>query len=272
MMISKRPSAFKRLSGVSQETFKKMVEIVKQADYNRLKWETRGRDNELSYEDQVLLSLLYLRAYTTYFYLWAVFNTSESTAFRMSRKVENALIKCWMFNLPKKTILQEDLETIIIDATEVWIQRPKHKQKKYYSGKKKKHTLKAQIVIKQNWHILRTNFTNGKTHDKKLYDESKLKINKNINQKVDSGYQWIQETKKNITLPYKSSKKKKLTKEQKKFNKELSSKRIKVENKLCEIKCFRIFDYKYRNRKTRFWLRFNLICWIINHEHWFGKN
>lgn len=62
-------------------------------------------------------------------------------------------------------------------------------------GKKKKHTVKTQILVnKSNKEILKTNFTNGKTHDFRLFKESKIRVNK-----------------------------KKLTKDQKKENYELSS-------------------------------------------------
>lgn len=271
-VIIKRPKTFKRLVWISISTFTSMVETVKQSDIQRLWWETRGRNHELPYEDQILLCLMYLRSYTTYLYLAAIFQISETTAWRFSQRIENILIKCWLFNLPKRALLQEELETIIIDATETQIQRPKYWQRKYYSGKKKKHTIKTQIVINKSWKILSTKFSNGKKHDKKLYDESKLLINPKTKKQADSWYQWAQDTTSNLELPYKWSKKNKLTKEQKQYNRNLSSQRVKVENKIAEIKCFRIFDQKYRNRRTRFGLRFNLICWFINYEKWFKKN
>jgi len=250
-------------------TFKQIVTLIKDSEIQRLQWETRGRNMDLCYEDQVLLAMMYLRSYTTYEFLWAIFQISETSARRISRRVENILIKSWLFNLPKRALLQQELETIIIDATETQIQRPKKWQRKYYSGKKKKHTIKTQIVINKTGKILSTTFTNGRKHDKKLYDESKLPISPKTTKQADSGYQWAQKTTSNIELPNKWSKKKPLTKEQKKYNKELSSQRVKVENKIAEIKCFRIFDQKYRNRRSRFGLRFNLICGFINYEKGF---
>lgn len=271
-IISKRSSTFKRLVGVSLETFGQMVEAVQTAEIIRLQWETRWRDTKLSIEDQVLLCMMYLRSYTTYLYLWAVFWVSESNAQRKSIKIENILIKSWLFSLPKKDRLtQQELETIIIDATEVQIERPKHKQKRNYSGKKKKHTVKAQIVISKGWEILRANFARGKVHDKKLFDQSNLMIHPDIDKLGDSWYQGIQELMSNVRIPKKASKLHPLSKEDKNQNKELSSKRILVENKICQLKVFDILDEKYRNKQKRFWLRFNLICWIVNHNNWFWK-
>ena len=49
--------------------------------------------------------------------------------------------------LDKRELLQEELEEIIVDATEVQVSRPSKRQKNQYSGKKKMHTEKAQITI-----------------------------------------------------------------------------------------------------------------------------
>ncbi len=45
----------------------------------------------------------------------------------------------------KREISSEDAEYLILDATEQPIQRPKKGQKKYYSGKKKRHTVKTSM-------------------------------------------------------------------------------------------------------------------------------
>jgi len=57
---------------------------------------------------------------------------------------------------------------------------------------------------------------------------------------------------KHVQIPYKSSKNKKLTKEQKAYNHTLSKQRIKVENVIREVKIFDIFDETYRNKGRRF--------------------
>ena len=143
----------------------------------------------------------------------------------------------------------------------------KNLQKHYYSGKKKKHTIKTQVVVnKKNSQILAVNFSNGKKHDFKLFKESKLKINKNTQVLADTGYVGIEKIIKNSNLPYKNSKKHKLTKEEKKRNREISSKRIIVENVIGSVKRFRILSEKYRNRRKRFGLRFSLIAGIYNFE------
>jgi len=46
----------------------------------------------------------------------------------------------------------------------------------------------------------------------------------------------------------------------------LSHQRILIENVLARLKVFRILSERYRNRRKRFGLRFNLIAAIYNSE------
>ena len=57
-----------------------------------------------------------------------------------------------------------------------------------------------------------------------------------------------------------------LTKEQKANNRRLARQRILVENVIRRLKIFRILSERYRNRRKRFTLRFNLIAAIHNLE------
>lgn len=67
-------------------------------------------------------------------------------------------------------------------------------------------------------------------------------------------------------MPTKKSKNKPLTKDDKKRNRELSSARVVNEHVIGMIKRFKIVADKYRNRRKRFGLRFNLIAGIYNYE------
>jgi hypothetical protein len=67
-------------------------------------------------------------------------------------------------------------------------------------------------------------------------------------------------------MPKKKSKKNPLSKEDKKNNREISSERVLNENVIGVVKRFKIINDKYRNRRKRFGLRFNLICGIYNYE------
>jgi hypothetical protein len=67
-------------------------------------------------------------------------------------------------------------------------------------------------------------------------------------------------------LPKKKTKKNPLTKADQKKNREIASERVANENVIGMIKRFKIVSEKYRNRRKRFGLRFNLIAALYNME------
>ena len=79
---------------------------------------------------------------------------------------------------------------------------------------------------------------------------------------TDSGYTGIKKLQSNTRLPKKSSKKKPLTVEEKKQNRKISRERVVNENVIGSLKRFKIISDRYRNRRKRFGLRFNLIAVI----------
>ena len=121
---------FRRLTGVKKETFDKMVNILTEAHKN--KKAKGGRNNKLCIEDQLLLTLEYLREYRTYFHIGHSFDMSESAAFKTVKWVENTLIKHPDFALPgKKTLVQKEntIEVVLVDVTESPRERPKKNKK-----------------------------------------------------------------------------------------------------------------------------------------------
>jgi hypothetical protein len=122
------------------------------------------------------------------------------------------------------------------------------------------------VVDKKKKKIICTNFSNGKRHDFRLLKESGVRIHPSIKILTDTGYQGIQKIHLKAELPKKKSKKEPLTKEDKKNNRALSSERALNENVIGMVKRFKIIADRYRNRRRRFGLRFNLIAGICNFE------
>ena len=103
-------------------------------------------------------------------------------------------------------------------------------------------------------------------HDFKLLKKSKVYFKKTTIALTDTGYIGLQKLHANTSMPKKKSKKHPLTMEDKEQNKELSSQRVMNEHVIGLIKRFKIVADKYRNRRKRFGLRFNLIAGICNFE------
>ena|ERR1700761_6727773 len=67
--------------------------------------------------------------------------------------------------------------------------RAQKRQRRFYSGKKKRHALKTQLVVdKQSLKVICTTFTNGKRHDFSLFKESGVHCLADVKLLVDTGY------------------------------------------------------------------------------------
>lgn len=152
--------------------------------------------------------------------------------------------------------------------TESPVERPKYGQKQWYSGKKKRHTIKTQIVIcAKNRMIIAIFVDCGSTHDFKMWKKSiGVRVVKHIKIEADSGYQGIDKLHNNSETPKKKSKNNPLTKDEKINNRRIGSERIYVEHTNCYLKRLRILAERYRNRRKRFGLRVSLFCGLYNFE------
>jgi IS5 family transposase len=120
--------------------------------------------------------------------------------------------------------------------------------------------------------IICTEFREGRIHDFKIWKDSQIVINKKTELLADKGYQGVKKIHARSRTPFKKTKKISLSKEQKKFNRQLAKERIVVEHVHRKLKIFRILSSKYRNRRRRFGLRFNLLAGIYNYELYLASN
>lgn len=123
------------------------------------------------------------------------------------------------------------------------------------------------MADKKSERIICTEFCNGKAHDGTIFKET-LHINPKILALLDSGYRGVQKVHANAKFPlrHKEDKARMPDEERKKYNKEIARLRMKIEHIIGRIKRFKIVSEKYRNRRSRFGLRFNLICGIVNYQ------
>ena len=119
---------------------------------------------------------------------------------------------------------------------------------------------------KETAEIIATAFANGSVHDFQLFKNSRIGIAEEIECLADTGYQGLSKLHLNSQTPKKKSKHHPLTSEQRAANRELASQRIMAEHVIGKLKVFRILSERYRNRRKRFGLRFNLIAALYNYE------
>ena len=106
----------------------------------------------------------------------------------------------------------------------------------------------------------------GAIHDFKLYKKSRVELAEEILELGDKGYEGLEKLHRNSRTPKKKPKGGELTKEEKACNREIGRVRIAIEHILRNLKIFRILAERYRNRRKRFGLRFNLIAGIYNYS------
>ena len=275
--LRKLPASFRRLTGLTVTKFEQLLNqlnpIFEAAENNRLNRPNRqraiggGRSYGLSLEDQLLMCLMYYRLYVTQELLAVLFDLDKSNVSRRINYLQPLLAQ--VFAIPSRKISLKDANTsetqliqIFVDATEQVIQRPGKGQRRYYSGKKKRHTLKNQIETDTKGQILTVSRSyQGRVHDKKIYDKTRsYPDQKNVGKIGDLGYIGIPK----MTTPFKKPKGKSLTKEQKAANRELAKVRIVVEHSIRKMKIFKILQDRYRNPLNKHSLIFKNIAGLAN--------
>ena len=270
--IKDMPSSFIRLFGISVKEFEILIQKIDSQWSKSLKkaYKRPGRNFKLPLEDMVLMLLLYYRNYVTQLFVGYLFGIDDSRVCRIIRKLEPVLAKVMAIK-KERHLHPQDIESILIDATEQPCERPKKKQSPYYSGKKKRHTLKTEIRVTKEGRIVHVSQTKpGSVHDFALYKSQKPLYHKDTRAYVDSGYQGLHKLHKNTEYPYKSSKTHPLTQEEKEYNRGLSRVRVVVEHTFSKLKNFKILSYPYRNKRKRYNLKFNIIAGIVNLKNGFA--
>lgn len=269
--LKRRPKNFQRATGLSLEQFE---EIVSRCEPE---WETTviepkkldGRPYGVgNLEDHILSLLLYYRCYITQEFIGMLYGVDDSCVCRSIKRIEPILAKVVAIK-KDRTMTQEDLETIVIDCTEQPIERPKRRQKRYYSGKKKHHTIKTELQITEGGRIVSVSKPHpGKVHDFEIRKQSPP-LARHSRAYVDSGYQGLDKLHGATELPYKKPKNGRLSAEEREYNRGLSSFRVRVENKIREIKIFRIASERYRNKRRGYGIKFNIVAGLVNMKNGF---
>ena len=260
--------AYKELFGISKPTFDAALAVLER-EYAQLH-KKGGRPSRLTVLDKWIATLSYCHDYRTMVNIAFDYDVSKSRISDAVRWVEQTLVKDGSFSLPsKRELVKDDTEIIVViaDVTERPTERPKKKQKKLYSGKKKQHTIKDLIIIDgMTGRIICVYEDKGSVHDFEMYKRSKVHINDVITLFADKGFQGVADLHWNSLTPFKKPKGGSLTDEQKKTNRWISRFRILIENVNRLIKRFKMFSYRYRSKQMKHLMRLMLVCGLINCE------
>lgn len=152
---------------------------------------------------------------------------------------------------------------LIVDSCEQPRERPGEyqEQKKYYSGKKKNHTLKNQLIVLPKGRDIVDVVAGlpGPKSDINLFREQYKGFDPRQMFNGDKGY--VGEP--SIKTPHKKPKNQELTAEQKQENKEVSSERIFVEHIIRLMKIFRIAQERFRLNPRKYEQIILTICGLV---------
>src|SRR3954451_7195890 len=174
--LGKHPSVFRAMTGLTVEAFDQLLpELCAAFAADRRRRLDRpdrrravggGDDFDLGVADQLLLTVVWLRHYPTQECLGYLFGVSDSSALRAVRRCLPVLEAAGKDSMrlpdPGKghrrdlpTLLKETPAlAVIVDTFEQRTHRRRRQQGAYYSGKKKAHTLKSQVAIDEDGHVV----------------------------------------------------------------------------------------------------------------------
>ena len=269
--LSKKPLIFLRLLGINVEVFREISTEVERGWKKEIeaKKKRHGRTGNLkTFDDKLLALFLYYRTYITHEFIGYLLGLDNSNICRLFKKLEPLVAR--KISIKRDSSLSHDeVVKVLLDVTEQPTQRPKYGQRKSYSGKKKRHSIKTEVVMGDAGRILMVSRSaKGRVHDFRIRKEGKH-LPCNSEKYADSGYQGLQRLVSGVTLPFKGTKRRPLTYEQKKHNRNLASFRARIENKIRELKIFKIMSQVYRNFQKKHNMRFNIIAGMVNLSHGF---
>ena len=159
-------------------------------------------------------------------------------------------------------------ESLIIDTTEQPVQRPQDtdKQKEFYSGKKKRHTVKTMVIATTQRLIKYVSHCYpGRHHDYGILKQEFSKEKgwfKRHKIHVDLGYVGIGKDYQcnDIRIAHKKPRNGELTESQKEENRIRGSQRIAVENSLAGVKRYRILSDRFRSHALDLYHFIFIVC------------
>lgn len=270
--LSKTPKTFVNLTGLNVNQFNQLLNAIEDEIvlYNQSKFKTKA--------DLILSYLMYLRTNTCYVFLGYLFNLDASNICRNFKKLDDKLSSVMNKAMEKlKLKIKKDLSLtkdkileLIVDVTELEIQKPadKDKRRKAYSGKKKRCSKKKEIIVTKDKMIVSI----SKAYDGSVHDITIRRNEKEIDDLIgsdkyklycDKGYIGLDNDK--ALIPKKNYKTKRLDDLDARYNEDINRKRIKVEHVFKDMKVFKYLRDTCKNFvEETFNKRFIVIAGLVN--------
>ena len=292
--LSKKPLLFRSFTGLELSEFDSICKQVesKYSTYeikrlskrkNRTRGIGAGRHFKHTTRDRFVMLLVYYKLYITNSLSGFLFDLDQSNVHRDIRYMEPLVKGCIplpqkLYNVTRRLRTVQEVELYFpgfkafIDSTEQEIPRPAdtNRRKEYYSGKKKRHTVKTQYMVNKKGEILykSKHHKKGREHDYTVYKDVHPTTPKDVKNYFDLGYIGVEKDFPDIkaVLPVKKKRNTDLTEKEKMYNKRHRKQRVIVEHTICRIKKFGIMGTKYRNRLKRYDVMSDIVSGLVNYR------
>lgn len=273
--LSGKRKLFHALTGYTVDEFHALLPAFHKSFLERMERYTmegkkRGKRRYVDYcnsplptiEDKLMFIMTYLRKATTQDIFGDDYRMSQPVANKWIHILHPCLNQA-LTDLGEKPardasdlhLTPEKGQLFFQDGTERPIQRPRDQgiQKTFYSGKKKRHCVKNNVLVNRLAKIvLLTPTCEGKKHDKKIAEEANLILPVGSRLCQDTGFQGFALPEMVMIQPMKKPRGKELSPEEKENNRQISSLRIRVEHAIGGVKRYRIVKDQLRVRKDDF--------------------
>lgn len=263
--LRRSPNAFRQLTGITPDAFDRLLaqltpryetaEARRKDRPGRSRRPGAGRKHALPLSDRLLMLLIYYRTYVTHAFLGFLFGLDDSAVGRNINPLQPLLAGICRIPERRVELDPEDIRELFFDATERPTRRPRRGQRQYDSGKKKRHTIKTQVVVvrrtKPPGPGVKTRQVRiaavcpscpGKTHDKKLYDQSRVIAPRDAKRTGDTAYFGT-----GLKTPTRKPRGGELTEGPKAENRKVSRRRVVAEHGIGKMKVWRVAAERYRN-------------------------
>jgi DDE superfamily endonuclease/Helix-turn-helix of DDE superfamily endonuclease len=276
--LKKKPNTLKSLTGLTVEGFEALLPAFKGAYEADLEQRDRQRSVPRQRErgagqkgalpeldDKLVFILFYFRVYPVQIVQGFLFGMGQPQANEWIKRLSPVLKRALGYDRQLPARAPADIKAVlercpglefIIDGSERPIRRPqdKERQKANYSGKKKRHTCKNNLITDKRTGKIKglSPTVEGKHHDKKIADEQGEIFPAGSSLWKDTGFQGYEPKAVHSLQPKKKPKGRDLSEEEKAANRLISKDRIGIEHSLAGIKVFRIVHDVYRNMRQDF--------------------
>jgi DDE superfamily endonuclease len=280
--LTRSRGAFRSLTGMTPDEFDALLIAFRDAQARRQRrsrttrtgqprQRAAGAGHPHDHDDRhrLLMALVWLRLYPTYELLGFFFDLHKRNAQLNVRDVLATLdtIRDFPFDRPGRDRKKLGSVTevmaafpevrVVIDSKEQRVNRPTgyDAQKPYYSGKKKAHTVKTQVVVDPSGRIesVGDSVPGGANHDLPLLCGSGIleQLAPGEAAMVDKGYVGLKNYYPDtpVVIPFKARRNHPLTEEQKAYNREVARYRIVVEHTMAQLNRFTVLRQVFRGQQ-----------------------